>query len=136
MTAIRTSPPAPGEQPTWSEHWAAVTGEWGMAAREVCQLNDRTQAVVTTYLAWVVGTAQPLEPPWWHSELDWERLAQDLGQGLVPLSSAEKALARIAVGLVAGRGEFEYQALDAAGYLDEVLEVIAACSRLLRAPHP
>ena len=128
MNAIRTTPPAPGEQPTWSEHWNEVHYEWQLAAREVCQLNDRVQTVAGTYLGWRAGELQPGETPWWHTELDWSQFARDLKKRGAGLSSGEKALARVAIGLAQGRGEFEYEALRAAGYLNEVLMIVQRCA--------
>jgi hypothetical protein len=74
---------------------------------------------------------EPFQDPWWHSDLDRKRFASDLATGHTALSSTEKALARVAHGLVAGRGEIEYQALFSAGYLDDVLSIIQRCTRTI-----
>ena len=61
----------------------------------MCELSDRTRAVAETYLVWKAGTTQPDGEPWWHTHLDWSRLAKDLDDRRVGLSSTEKALARV-----------------------------------------
>lgn len=133
MTSFRRTEPVAGEQPTWSEHWSQVHYEWQLGAREVCQLSGRVQTVAGSYLGWRAGELQAGEDPWWHTELDWNRLDVDLAEGRTSLSSSEKALARVAIGLSRGRGEFEYQALLSAGYLDRVLRIIQRCAEDIEA---
>lgn len=122
-----STPPAEGETPSWAEYWATLENEWLLAAREVCELVDRTQAVASGYLRWL--SEPTAEGEWWvYPELDWETFGEDLEAGRTTLSSTEKALARVAVALVAGRGVVEFAALDAAGYLGDVLGIVARCS--------
>lgn len=112
------------QPPTWSEHWNSDHNEWAIAAREILQLNDRTQAVAGEYLPWQEAEAEPGQDRWWFSVFDHERLAEDLAQGRTTLSSVEKSLVKVASGVLAQSGQFDYWALHFAGYLSDVLAIL------------
>lgn len=128
MSTIRTQLPA--DPPAWSEHWNEDLNEWAMAAREVLQLNDRTQTVASEYLRWQEGVREPGQDPWWFSVFDHERLAEDLAGGRTTLSSVEKSLAKVAVGVLEQSGEFDYWALHFAGHLTDVLAILGRAAEV------
>lgn len=128
MNAILTSPPAPGARPTWAQHWANVTHEWDLAARHIFELDGDTKRVVTTYLRWAAGAAGRNQPPWWHSEIDWAALMNDVTQGFVPLSGSKKSLIKIAHGIVSGSGTFDYHAMHAAGFLEPIRGILTTAA--------
>lgn len=82
-------------------------------------------------LAWRSEPNGPGE--WWvEPDFDWMRFAAVVDDR-ADLSHTERGLCKAACALAIGPGEVDFQALHAAGYLDEVLAIIGRCTAQLSA---